>query len=446
MPSTSTRTAAPPDWRPLTACCLATFLLLGYTTVVTVGTSSITTDLGASFAVSQWIIDVYTLALAALVLAMGSLGDRLGHKRLFLIGLAVFGVASGACAAAPTGSWLVTARAAQGVGGAAIFATTVPLLALRYDGRTRGTAFAVWGAVAGAGSTVGTVAGGAVTEFVSWRWLFVGGLPLCAIALAVGAAALPSERAARTRLDIPGASAVTVAMTAFTFTAINAGERGWAAPATVAAALVGIGATGAFVAVERHAPQPMLPPSLFATRSFSAVLLVGFGYYFGAFAALPVLSRWLQSAAGMSAVGAALVLAIQLAAFVPVSLLLSARLHAAPQAWVLGGGTLLTGCAGLTGAALWVRPDWTTLIAALVVTGIGAGIVSPVLPAVAATSVPPDRAGTASAAANAARQLGLTIGVALCGAHDVATAFTLCGAVAVACGTAATLLLRRHPT
>jgi MFS family permease len=416
-----------PDWRPLLACCLATFLLLAYTTIVTVSVSVIAHDLGAGFAVSQWIIDVYTLGLAALVLAMGTLGDRVGHRRLFLIGLGAFGIASVWCAAASSGGLLVAARVAQGIGGAALFATVVPLLTQCYRGRSRGVAFAMWGAVAGAGSTVGTIAGGAVTEFVTWRWLFLGALPVCVLALAIGAISLPRERASRVRLDVLGTTLITLAMTGITFAVINAGENGWASTGTLCGAVVGLASVWAFAPTQRRAAHPVLPAGLFATRGFLAVLIAGFSYYFAAFAALPVLSWWLQTTQGMRPLHAALVLTIQLAAFIAVSLMFSARLHDAPRSWVLGGGTVLTGLACLSGAALLVWPHWTTLIVALAVTGIGAGIVSPVLPAVAATSVPPARAGTAAAAANAARQLGLTIGIALCGALSQTTGVSAVG-------------------
>lgn len=159
------------DWGPLIACCLATFLLLAYTTIVTVSVSQIVDDLGATFTVGQWIISAYTLGLAALVVALGTMGDRIGHRQLFLLGLGVFAAASMACGAAPSGGLLVTARAVQGLGGAALFATAVPLLTQCYRAHRRAVAFAVWGAIAGAGSTVGTVAGGAVTQYLSWRWL-----------------------------------------------------------------------------------------------------------------------------------------------------------------------------------------------------------------------------------------------------------------------------------
>ncbi|WP_454790197.1 MFS transporter [Mycolicibacterium lutetiense] len=443
------------DWRPLVACCLATFLLLAFTTVVTVSAGDIAVSLGAGFATAQWIIDGYTLALAALVMAMGTLGDRWGHRRLFLIGLIVFGVASAGCAAASSGGALVAARAMQGVGGAAIFGTAVPLLTQHYHARTRGVAFAVWGAVAGIGSTVGTIAGGAATQFITWPWLFLAALPICVVALITGMRSLSRDHHAPVGLDVTGVALITTMMTGTTYSVINAGESGWASPGTIGAAVVSLAAAWVFVLVQRRATNPLLPPDLFATRGFIAVLIAGFAYYIAAFAALPVLSRWLQSSSGMQPLQAALVLTVQLAAFILVSLTVSARLQRAPRSWVLGGGTLLTGLACLPGAALLLRPDWTSLIAMLIVTGIGAAIVSPVLPAVAVTSVPPERAGVAAAAANAARQLGLTIGIALCGtisqAADagsgpatgaVVAALLTCGVVALCGGAISTVLLR----
>jgi MFS family permease len=449
-------TSEPTDWRPLLACCLATFLLLTYTTIVTVSISTIADDLGAGFAMSQWIIDVYTLGLAALVLAMGALGDRLGHRRLFLIGLGAFGAASVACAVATSGGPLVAARAAQGIGGAAIFATAVPLLTHCYRERSRGVAFAIWGAVAGAGSTMGTIAGGAVTQFVTWRWLFLGAFPVCVIAMAIGALSLPREPSSPDRMDLAGTTLITTTMGGFTFAVINAGENGWTSAGTIASAAASFASMCLFMPFQRRAARPILPARLFATPGFTAVLIAGFAYYFAAFAALPVLAHWLQGDQNMSPVQASLVLTIQLVAFIVVSLTVSARLHDAPRSWVLGGGTALTGLACVTGAALLMWPNWTTLIGALVATGIGAGIVSPVLPAVAATSVPPARAGTAAAAANAARQLGLTIGIALCGAlsqtahvngsgstRGVVAALVASGAVGLCGGAVSTVLLRR---
>jgi MFS family permease len=434
---------------------LATFLLLAYTTIVTVSVPIITAELRVGFTVAQWIIDIYTLGLAGLVLAFGALGDRLGHRRLFLVGLGIFAAASVACAAAPSGGLLVAARAVQGLGGATLFATAVPLLTQCYHGRSRATAFAVWGAVAGAGSTVGTIAGGAVTQFVSWRWLFLGAVPLCVVAIVVGTVSLPHTHSSPTPVDWRGAALTTTTMAGLTFAAINAGEAGWSSPGTLLGAAVSVVSAALFVPTQRRVVHPILPTHLFATRSFTAVLITAFSYYFAAFAALPTLSNWLQSSQAMRPLHAALVLTIQLLAFIAVSLLCSSRLHRASRSWVLGGGTALVGLACLSGVSLILRPHWTTLIAALVVTGIGAGIVSPVLPAIATTSAPPSRAGTAAAAANATRQLGLTIGIAICGAlaeaaapgpgsatHGLAVALAACGVIALLGGALGGHLLR----
>lgn len=246
-----------------------------------------------------------------------------------------------------------------------------------------------------------------------------------------------------------------MAMSGITYAVINAGESGWTSFGTIGAAAVSVVAVCAFITVQRRVVHPLLPPDLFGTRGFVAVLTVGFTYYFAAFAALPVLSQWLQTSRGMQPLHAALVLTGQLAAFIVVSLAFSARLHHAPRSWVLGGGTILTGLACLPGAALLLHPDWTVLMTVLIVSGVGAAVVSPVLPAVAATSVPPSGAGVAAAAANASRQLGLTIGVALCGTLSraasgsgtpttpavVATVLT-CGAVGLCGGAIGTVLLR----
>ena len=432
------------DWGPLVACCLATFLLLAYTTIVTVSVSQIVDDLGATFTVGQWIISAYTLGLAALVVALGTMGDRIGHRQLFLLGLGVFGAASMACGAAPSGGLLVTARAVQGLGGAALFATAVPLLTQCYRARRRAVAFAVWGALAGAGSTVGTVAGGAVTQYLSWRWLFIGALPLCVLAIVVGAVTLPRARTCGALVDWCGTALITIAMTGLVFGVINAGEAGWSSAKTLWGVAISVASVAMFLPVQRRVSHPVLPADLFATRSFSAVLITGFTYYFAAFAALPTLSHWLQTTHGMRPLHAALVLTIQLLAFIATALMLSPLLHDASRSWVLGGGTALVGLACLSGTALLLRPQWSTLIAVLVLTGIGAGVVSPVLPAFAAMSAPAERAGTAAAAANAARQLGLTLGIAACGAlaemaqpgpesstHGVVTVLLMCSVVAL---------------
>ncbi|MGI5232334.1 MFS transporter [Actinoallomurus sp. CA-142502] len=443
-------------WLPLVACCLGTFLLLLFTTIVTVALPRIGAELHAGFGAQQWIIDVYTLALAGLLLGAGSLSDVLGGRRVHTVGLAVFGVATLACGLADTPLMLIVARAVQGVAGAAMFATILPLIALTYTGRARGTAFAVWGAVAGAASAVGTVGGGVLTEHLGWRSTFLAALPLCALALVLAVTSLPDMPATPGRIDWPGVVTISVAVTSLAYTVITG--SGWSAPGTLLGLAVAVAAGTGFVLAERAGAHPILPPALFGTRAFAGVLLAAFAYYFAAFGALPDISTWLQSELRTSSSATSLVLTVQLVVFMGVSGLVSSRLHGLPQSWTLGGGTVAVGLGCLTGLALDAGSGWPALLPFLVLTGAGAGVVSPVLPAVATTAVPPSHAGTAGAAANSARQLGLALGVATCGtvfhsrpptpggaAAGVTGALAVCGILAVTCGALAAGLLHPRP-
>ncbi|QKG24072.1 MFS transporter [Actinomadura verrucosospora] len=450
----------PAPWAPLAACCLGTFLLLLYTTVTTVALPSIGADLHAGFGARQWIIDVYTLALAGPLLGAGALGDALGPGRLYPAGSAVFGLATLACGLAASPPWLIAARAVQGTAGAAMFASILPLIGSSYTGRAKATAFAVWGAVAGAASAVGTVGGGVLAEYAGWRWTFLGALPLCVLALAMAVRFPPPAGPAKGRprpgraagaADWPGITTITIAVTASVYAVIAAGESGWTGPGPVVGWLTATVAMTAFVLVERAASRPVLPPALFATPGFAGVLLVAFGYYFAAFGALPGLAAWLQADVGLGALATSLALVTQLLTFIAVSGLAGGRLHALRPRWTLGAGTVLVGIGALTGITLNAGSSRPALLPFLILSGIGAGIVSPVLPAVAMASVPARHAGTAGAAANAARQFGLTLGVAVCGtltrtAHvsGVRAALVLCGVLAALAGTLASVLLRHH--
>src|SRR3569833_2819562 len=172
-------------WWPLTAVCLGAFILLVDVTIVNVALPSMVDDLDASFGSLQWVIDGYTLALAALLLASGSLADRFGHRRLYLYGLGLFGLASLLCSLAPTAAALIAARVAQGAGGAAMFATAPALLLASYQGRDRGTAFGVWGAANGGAAAAGPLLGGLLTEHLSWPAIFWVNLPIAAVAIAM---------------------------------------------------------------------------------------------------------------------------------------------------------------------------------------------------------------------------------------------------------------------
>jgi MFS family permease len=455
-------TQVPTNWLPLVASCLGTFLLLVYTTIVTVAAPRIGADLHAGFGARLWIVDVFTVALAGLLLGMGSLSDHLGRKRVYLGGLTIFSLATLGCGLAGSTAVLIGARAVQGVAGAAMFATILPLVGLSYHGRDRARAFAVWGTTAGVAGAVGTFAGGVVAQFLGWRWIFLGALPICVAGLVLGAVTLtgasradPPTGAGR-RLDVPGIAAFSLAATAGTYTVINGGVQGFTAPATAAAGAVTALAAVTFVLVERTSARPMMPPELFGTRAFAGVLVVAFGYYFATYGPGPVLATWLQEDTGQTPLATSLVLTAQTVAFFMVAALVSGRLHKMAPGRVLGGATVLIGLGCLSAVVVCDVPSWPAVLPALLVSGAGAGMVSPVFPAVAIAAVPPAYGGTAGAAANSSRQLGLALGIAICGAiytgqqlgspaaaaGAVADAMLCCGVLALVTGTAAGWLLR----
>ncbi|GAA5041497.1 MFS transporter [Nocardia callitridis] len=441
-------------WQPLIAACLGTFLLLVYTSVVTAALPVIGTALGASYTALQWIVDSFTVALAGLLLACGAVSDALGRKRCYLVGLAVFTVATAACGLAVSVGMLIAARAVQGVAGAAMFATILPLVGLSYTGGDRARAFAVWGTVAGVASAVGIFAGGVIAQLLGWRWIFLCSLPICVVALVLGWVSLRTDQRRDTALDYPGMLSFSVAATALTYAVITGGDSGWGAPSALAGFLIAALAIAVFVRVERVGAAPILSPELFANRQLSGVLLVAFGYYFGTFGALPVLSLWLQSAGGLGPLAASCVLGTQMVVFILASSTLSARWQAVAPSRALGGSTVLIAVGCVCAATVFVVPSWAALLPALIITGFGAGIVSPIFPAVAMSSVPERLGGTAGAAANTARQLGLAWGVALCatmfgghattGVTDIAAPFLACAVVALISGIVGGLLLRHH--
>ncbi|WP_020495980.1 MFS transporter [Sciscionella marina] len=442
-------------WLPLIATCLGTFLLLVYSTIVTVAMPDIGTALGADFGSLQWVVDVYTLALAGLLLGMGSLGDVLGRKRLYLGGLGLFALASLGCGLAGNATVLILARAVQGIAGAAMFATLVPLIGATYSGHRKGIAFAVWGAVAGAAAGLGNIAGGVLTQFFSWPWMFYGGVPLALLTLALAAAVLPAEQRSRSAIDYPGILTFTLAATGFTFGIISGGEQGWGSVRALCGFAAGTLALLVFRYTQRHSAHPMFDLGLLRKPGFNGTLLTAFGYYLAGFGALPVLSLWLEGSARLDALSTALVLAVQPAVFFATSGLLGSRLqHLAPRL-SLGGGTVLVGI----GALAWVFAgdgSWPSLLAGLILTGAGAGMVSPVLPATAMAAAPASRSGVASAAANCARQIGLTLGIAVLTSvfHQYGAARTtglhaaalLAGLTGLASGALAYRLLRPRAT
>ncbi|UQI46364.1 MFS transporter [Streptomyces sp. HU2014] len=403
-------------WLPLVAVCLGTFMLLVDVTIVVVALPDMAESLRTSFADLQWVMDIYALALAALLLGVGSLADRVGHRQVYVVGLALFALASLACGLATGPAALIAFRGVQGIGGAAMLATTTALISSIYQGRDRGVAFGAWGAVSGAASAAGPVLGGLLTEHLDWRWIFYVNLPLSVLAVAMTLRFVAATPARRSRgVDLPGMAAFTVAAGAATYALIKGSDNGWASATTLG--LFGLAAVAllAFLVIEKRRREPLLDLSLFRQGSFSGLMVAAVLLSVAAFSYLAYTSLWLQSVRGMGPVTAGLTcLPMSLAAFLVASL--SGRfLHGASPRWTVGPGLLLIGAGAFLQATIDADSSWTVLVPGLAVTGVGVGIATPMLASAALASVAPERGGMASGAVNTARQLGNALGIAVLG-------------------------------
>ncbi len=410
---------APPhaSWWPLVAVAVAIFMLLVDVTIVNVALPDIEADLGSTFADLQWVIDAYALTLAAFLLTAGSLGDRLGRRKLFAIGIAVFVLASLACGLSGSPAQLTAARAVQGVGGAIMFATSLALLASAYQGRQRGIAFGVFGAVTGASTAIGPLVGGVLVTALSWQWIFYVNIPIGLAAVVITLTRLEeSKDPTSRRFDVPGLVTFSLGLSLLVFTLIRGNEQGWASAATLVQLAVAAALLVAFVAVEHYRRDPMLDLSLFRVPTFVGAQVAAFAVSAAMFALFLYLVLYLQNVLGYTA----LETGVRLLAVSGVSLVvapIAGRLTTSVPYRVLISGGLAVLAVGI---ALMLRVDatssWWALFPGLLVAGVGIGAINPPLSSLAVAVVDPARSGTASGINSTARQVGIAVGTAAYGA------------------------------
>ncbi len=405
-------------WWTLITVSVATFMLLLDITVVNTALPAIEDDLGASFTDLQWVIDAYTLSLAALVLTAGSLADRLGRRRLFVIGLAIFSLASLLAGLATSATMLNLDRALQGVGGAIMFAVSLALIAQEFPaGRERATAMATYGATIGVAVAIGPLVGGALTDGFGWQSVFLLNVPIGIAAIAVTFAKLRESRDPHsTRIDWLGLVTFSTALFMLVLALLRGNQEGWDS-----APIVGL-LTGAalllvaFVIAERRVPEPMLPLGLFRRPAFTGVQLAAFAVSSSMFALFLYLTLYLQNYLGHSPFEAGLrYLPITVASFLaaPVAGAMLGRVQAR---FILAGGLALTGIGLLLMSGLSAGSEWTALLLGFIVAGVGVGLLNPAIADVALSVVPKEQSGMASGINDTFRQVGIAVGIAAWGA------------------------------
>ncbi|HEX3172997.1 MAG TPA: MFS transporter [Solirubrobacterales bacterium] len=404
-------------WWTLALITIATFMLLLDITVVNVALPDIQRDLHASLSSLQWVVDAYSLMLAAALLTAGSLGDRLGRRRVFSLGFAIFTGASFLCGIAGDPTLLNLARGLQGVGGAAMFATSLALIGQEFHGKDRATAFGVWGATIGGAVAIGPLIGGLITEHLGWEWIFFVNVPIGVLAIVLTEARLANIAAQDPqRLDLPGLLTFSGGLFLLIFGLIRGNPEGWGSGPIVASLTGAVALLLAFVAIEARSEHPMLDLTLFRKPAFNGVSAVAFGLSAGMFAMFLYLTIYMQGVLGFSPLETGLrFLPLTVLSFVasPIAGSLS---HRIPIRVLLGVGLTLVGVGLLLMHGLDAGSDISALLPGFVVAGIGIGITNPGIGQGAIAVVPPAKAGMGSGINTTFRQVGIATGVASLGA------------------------------
>lgn len=401
----------------LASCCLSLLIVSMDATIVNVAIPAIRTDFGASTAEMQWVIDIYTLVLASLLLLAGATGDRFGRRRVFHIGLAIFAAGSLLCSVAPDIGTLIAARFVQGIGGSMLNPVALSIISQVFVGRVeRARALGFWGAVVGISMALGPIVGGLLIEFVGWRAVFWINLPICAAAIVLTAIFVPESRSATMRdVDPIGQALAIVFLFGVVFYLIEGPNIGWTSVPALVVLFGALLAFAIFLRYESRRHDPFIDLRFFRSVPFASATVIALSTFAAWAAFIFMMSVYLQSELHYSAMQTGLIylpIAIGALVFSPLSGRMVGRFGARPS--LLAAGILITiAClmlAGLTTSTpLWV------LLTIFTVFGVGFGMVNAPVTNAAVSGMPRDRAGAASAVTSTSRQVGVSIGVALCG-------------------------------
>ncbi len=412
-------------WWTLIAVSVAIFMLLLDITVVNVALPDIQRSLHSSFQDLQWVVNAYSLTLAAFLLTAGAVADLIGRRRVFTIGLIVFTASSAVCGLSDSPLMLNLARAVQGTGGAMMFATSLALIAGAFHGKERGLAFGVYGGVIGAAVAVGPVIGGVITSGIGWEWIFFVNVPIGVAAVFLTLSQVRESRDPNaTGVDWIGLVTFSGSLFLLVFALIEGNEKGWGSTRIVAYLLASAVLFVAFLFAEHRQERPMLDLSLFRLPAFAGASIVALAVSASMFAMFLYLTLYIQDVLGYDPLQAGLrFLPITLLTFVvaPISGKLSVRV---PIRILLGVGLLLVSGGLLAMTAVDASSGWTTLIPGFVIAGIGVGLINPPLASTAVGVVHHSRSGMASGINSTFRQVGIATGIAGLGAvfqHSVSS-------------------------
>jgi len=382
--------------------------------VVTTALPVIRNDLNASLSGLEWTVNAYTLTFAVLLLPGAALGDRFGRRRMFVLGLGIFTLASAAAALAPNIEFLIAARALQGLGGAIVTPLTLTILSAAVSAERRGLVLGAWGGISGLAVAIGPLVGGAVVEGISWQWIFWLNVPIGLVLIPLAALRLRESRGPNDKLDLPGLGLASVGLLGIVWGLVRANQVGWTSPETILTIGGGAVVLALFVLWELRAPEPMLPLRFFRNRTFAAANAASWLMFFGMFGSIFLLAQFFQVIQGYSPLQAGLRILpwTAMPIFVaPIAGALSDR---------IGGGRIMAVGLSLQAAGLaWIATVSTPtvpygeLVIPFILSGVGMALYFAPVANVVLSAVRPEEEGQASGSLNAIRELGGVFGVAV---------------------------------
>jgi EmrB/QacA subfamily drug resistance transporter len=404
-------------WFTLAAACFGLFMAILDNLVVNIALPTISRDLDASTTQLQWIVSAYTLVFASLQITAGGFGDRLGRKRFFLGGLALFTVTSFAAAFSQNIETLIALRALQGLGAAFIMPLSLSLISNAFPPAERGKALGIWSAVSVSGIALGPVVGGALVEYASWHWVFLINVPIGILAFFVASAVVREsyDTSGTVATDIPGTVLITAGIAALTWGLIEAGNRGWTdsliLSAFAAAAVIGV----AFVFVESRTARPMVPLRFFKSSTFTGANIDAFSISFLIAGVAFFMTLYQQNVHGFSAVKTGLALLPMVITMMIMSPITGGLVNRVGSRRLISLGMIVTGIGTLLLMRSGAHASYMDIVPGFVIMGLGmSGIWAPMTTAVL-NSVETEKSGVASAVNGAIREIGTAFGIALLG-------------------------------
>src|SRR3954449_8716263 len=405
-------------WWTLGAVAFGLFMIMLDNTIVNVALPAIEHSLHMSISSLEWIVTAYALTFAALLITGGKLGDMFGRRKMFMVGLVVFTLASLACGLAPSAGFLIGARAVQGIGAALMNPATLSIITATFPPKQRGQAIGIWAGVSALALAIGPLIGGLIVDNINWHWIFYVNVPVGVVGILVSRLVIAESRdtSHEQSIDLPGLLTSGLALLSLSYALIEGNRHGWGSPEIIGLFAGAAVLLAAFIWLELRQRLPMLDLGLFRIGSFAGANLVAMLVSLGMFGVFFFISLYVQNVLGYSPTKAGAIflpMTVLIIVVAPIAGKLSDRVG---SRWLMGAGMSILGVSLLLYQRIGVHSSFVSLLPQLLLGGVGMALTMSPMTSAAMASVPIDKAGVGSGVLNSFRQMGGSLGIALMGA------------------------------